>query len=959
MGDMDRGPGRARMTGWTLFALLVVMAAMLLVPTGGRAAGPGLPLGRWTTYANGDDILSLAWEAGQLWAGTRHGGLVQWDPIEGSYTQYLRPQDPLAGNTVYDIAIDAGGVKWLATDGGLTRFDDAGTPSRADDSWHTYTRANSGGGLPSDLVKALALDGPRLWIGCQQELDPLTGVWSGGGLARLDTKGTDDPGDDGWAPVATYDNTLRGLPDGSVQLGLVSDNIMDLALTAKGGLWVATAQQHRLEQAPDTTAPRIWARVGGGVSHRDTKGSADPADDRWTAARCDGDAPTVSCQVETVALDAGGRLWIGMAGRGLRYANADQPSLVDDPSQRFDPSEGQGGNTVTAIAFGPADQPALANTVWMATQCNGACLGRRGGLSILDHKGSLLGRNDDVWDFGRGAPFSGVDGMARDRAQALIIAGGTAWIGTGPASGVGGGVNRMALASASFGSNLLTACSQPGCVAPPTNFFTDLAVGAAGSRWEGHVWAASGSRAAAARQFGSGLLDLDTRGSFGAADDVWKVYNTVNTDPDGKVPWTGLTGNNVHAVMLRGDQVWAGSATTAWDGKVYSDGGLAVFDGSRWTARTVASTKRGNVPGLRSNGVTALAAGCGNEVWAATGSPWDVAGTGLDRLKLGASVHDAAADAWTAFSYPKLPSNNLTDVALDCAAGTAWVAAAHHLSEPDPISGTGGGRWTGGGVGAGKLSDDSWARFDVTSGLESFGENGSKGEAFAVLPAPDGGVWAGTLGSKGLSAAAMVAQKPYFTAQLNRRTGSTWSKESFVGAGWISGIARDGEGRLWVATSRGGLAREAADPEGWRTDRRNGGLRVHDGAAWRTLDVAGSGIPSNDISAVAVAPNGDVWIATDGWGMARFAVGAATPTPTSTVVVPTLEPSPTTPATLSPTPGGGTVEPTPTAVGGTAATPTRTPTLGGSGTPGASQTPLGRRLWLPFLIRAARVRAGP
>ena len=137
MGDMDSGPGRARMTGWTLFALLVVMAAMLLVPTGGRAAGPGLPLGRWTTYANGDDILSLAWEAGQLWAGTRHGGLVQWDPIEGSYTQYLRPQDPLAGNTVYDIAIDAGGVKWLATDGGLTRFDDAGTPSRADDSWHT------------------------------------------------------------------------------------------------------------------------------------------------------------------------------------------------------------------------------------------------------------------------------------------------------------------------------------------------------------------------------------------------------------------------------------------------------------------------------------------------------------------------------------------------------------------------------------------------------------------------------------------------------------------------------------------------------------------------------------------------------------------------------------------------------------------------------------------------------
>lgn len=950
MSKYDRAAGfRARFIGWPLLAALLALLA-LLPPTSGRAASPGLPEGQWTTYANGDDILSLAWENGRLWAGTRHGGLVRWDPVEGSYQQFLRPQDPLAGNTVYDIAIDAAGVKWLATDGGLTRFDDAGTVSRADDRWHTYTRANSGGGLPSDLVKALALDGPRLWVGCQQVLDPLTGAWSGGGLGRLDTQGTPEVIDDRWAPVATYDGTLRGLPDGSVQLGLVSDNIMDLALTKAGSLWVATGPHHRLENAADTTAPKIWARVGGGISHRDTKGTADPADDRWTPARCDGDAPTVSCQVESLALDAGGRLWIGMVGRGLRYHSADQAILVDDPAQRFDPSAGLGGNTVTAIAFGPADQPALANTVWMTTVCNGACLGRRSGLSVLDHKGTLLGRNDDVWDFGRGAPLSGADGMARDRAQALIIAAGTAWIGTGPARGVGGGISRMALASDSFGSNLLTSCTQPGCVAPPSNFLTDVAVGQAGSRWEGHVWVASGSRSAAGRLFGSGLLDLDTHGSFGSADDTWRIYNTTNTDPDGKLPWAGLTGNNVHSVLLRGDQVWAGSATSDWDGKAYVDGGLAVFDGSRWTARTVVNTKRGNVAGLRSNGVTALAAGCANEVWVATGSPWDIAGTGLDRLKPGASIHDLAGDTWTAFSYPKLPGNNLTDVALDCAAGKAWVAAAHHLSEPDPLSGTGGGRWIGGGVGVAKLADDSWTKYDVTNGLESFGENGSKGEVFAVLPAPDGGVWAGAFGTRGLSAAAMVGQKPYFTAQLNRLTGSTWSKDSFVGAGWVSGVARDGEGRLWVATTRGGLAREAADPEGWRTDRLTGGLRVFDGAAWRTLDVAGTGIPSNDISAVAVGPNGDIWITTDGWGMARFAVGAATPTPTMTVNVPTQEPTATPPSpTASPTIKSGTVEPTPTALGGTSGTPTRTPTR--SGTPGIGP---GRKLWLPLLSRPRR-----
>lgn len=942
------GRGRLSALGLGLGGALLLVGLWTAPPepVRGQAPGNALPAGQWIGYANGDDILSLAWDKGRLLAGTRHGGLVIWDPVAGSYHQFLRPQDPLAGNSILDIAVDAGGVIWLATDGGLTRFEDRGTAERGDDRWHSYTQANSGGGLPSNLVSALALDGPRVWVGTQQEYVPETKSWSGGGLAQLDTQGTADVADDRWSPVATFDNTLRGLPDGTVQLGLVSDSITDLALTPKGGLWVATAPHHRLETGPDGST-KLWFRIGGGLSHRDTRGTADPADDRWTPARCDGDAPTVSCQVEALALDRGGLLWIGMVGRGLRFHNADLPTLVDDPSQRFDPSDGLGGNTVTDIAFGPADQPALANTVWMTTQCNGACLGRKGGLSVLDHRGTMLGRNDDIWDLNRGQPFSGADGLARDRGQSVVIADGTAWIGTGPQLGIGGGISRIGLASGSFGSNLLTACSQPGCVAPPSNFLTDLAVGPTGSRWEGQVWVASGSRAPAGRLFGSGLLTLDTKGSLTPADDSWRSYNTVNTDPDGKLPWAGLTGNNVHTVLIRGDEVWAGSTTSAWDGKAYVDGGLSVFDGNRWTARTVATTKKGNTPGLRSNAVSALAQGCGPEIFVASGSPWDVAGAGLDRLKPGASVHTLTGDTWTGYSYPKLPSNNLYDVAVDCTAQTAWVAGAHHLSDPDPLSGTGGGRWTGGGVGAGKLADETWTRYDVNNGLESFGDNGAKGEAFAVLPAPEGGVWAGTMGAKSLKPAEMVAQKPYFVAQLNQRKGTTWSAKAFAGAGWISAIAQDPAGRLWVGTSRGGLAREAIEPEGWRTDRRNGGLWVLAGDTWHKLDLAGSGLPANDISAVAVAPNGDIWISTDGWGLARFALGAPTPTPTATVIVPTQAVTAT--PTEGPTATATMVEPTPTPAGGTAASPTATQRWPATATPGGPG-----RLWLPLLSQSRR-----
>ena len=75
-----------------------------------------LPSGHWTTFAHGNDILALQGQGDLLWAGARMGGLLRWDLPTGSYRQYLRPQNPLAGNTVRDIAIDAAGRKWLATE---------------------------------------------------------------------------------------------------------------------------------------------------------------------------------------------------------------------------------------------------------------------------------------------------------------------------------------------------------------------------------------------------------------------------------------------------------------------------------------------------------------------------------------------------------------------------------------------------------------------------------------------------------------------------------------------------------------------------------------------------------------------------------------------------------------------------------------------------------------------------
>ena len=143
------------------------------------------PAGEWYTYANADDVLALARQDHILWAGSRAGGLIRWNTTSHTFVQFLRPQDPLAGNLVYDIAIDPHGFVWLATDHGLSLLDDNATPLKSDDAWLSFTRNNSN--LPSNSVTAVAVDHNGIvWIATAQYWDPTSQAYVGGGLTRLD-----------------------------------------------------------------------------------------------------------------------------------------------------------------------------------------------------------------------------------------------------------------------------------------------------------------------------------------------------------------------------------------------------------------------------------------------------------------------------------------------------------------------------------------------------------------------------------------------------------------------------------------------------------------------------------------------------------------------------------------------------------------------------------------------------
>ncbi|MFQ5859819.1 MAG: two-component regulator propeller domain-containing protein, partial [Anaerolineae bacterium] len=608
-----------------------------LVHSAAQRELPFPPTGRWYTYANGDDILALKLEGQVLWAGTRAGGALRWDTTDGSYVQFLKPQDGLAGNIVYDIAIDDQGQKWFATDHGLSALDDNGTPDKGDDIWRTYTQQSTGGALPSDHVTAVAVDEAGfLWIGSSQYWDPATEAYVGGGLTRLAPGGILDTADDVWLHTYTLDSTLT-VQQGEVILGLASNNIADILPVPGNRVWIAT-RQHWLFEQPDENFAGQWVQAHGGISRLDHAGTAETDDDTWQTWNCE-DNSYFGCVVTQLQIDTSGYIWAAMRGRGVLAFHRDSTALRPD-RDRFTTADGLQSNFVDAIAFGPPDDPEWRDTVWFSTYHS--FNGQGYGVSVLDHGGTPGNRTDDTWNLKNsvaGEPITSAHGLAGDRVQAMVTGNGVIWMGTGGISGMAYGISPFDLAEKTFQKPLTTTASGIAY-----NYITDIAFGQAGTRWEDQVWVATGHRRE--RRYGAGVLRLDHQGTLDPGDDAWSQFTRETTDDDGQTPWAGLASNNVVAVAVDGSNVWFGTREATWDAsrRTYTDGGLSVFDGDQWTLRR--SSGEGLSTGLRSNSVTALAIGCDGELWIGLGSLQDNFGDGINVVDTGGDPHDPGNDTW-------------------------------------------------------------------------------------------------------------------------------------------------------------------------------------------------------------------------------------------------------------------------------------------------------------------------
>jgi len=978
----DRHSASAALNLRVLFSVVAVLGLVLMsapasparpLSTTAQGDTPFPPEGDWYTYANGDDILALELQGDILWAGTRAGGVVRWNTTDGTFVQFLKPQDGLVGNTVRDIFIDSDGHKWFATDHGLSVLDDRGTADKSDDVWYSYTRQTTHNQLPSNRVTAVSMDeAGYLWIGTSQYWDSETQAYTGGGLAWVDTKGNLDPGDDEWLHTYTVAGTISR-SGSQIVLGLASDNITDILPVPGNRVWVATQKQWDFRQFDSNDAGE-WLPIYGGLSRLDYAGTAETGDDVWKTWACE-DGPQrdagVSCIVNRLKLDANGYVWAAMRGRGVIAFPYDGDRGLD--YVRFTRYDGLPASSVESVTFGPSDDPRWQNTVWLGVY--DASTGAGSGVCMLNHNGTIQTRDDDTWSC-----LTTDDGLPDNRVQAMVTGNGKVWMGIGGRFGIGHGISAFTLDEQGFQEPLTTATSGL-----PYNYITDLAVGQEGTRWENQVWIGTGNKRE--WRYGIGALLLNTQGTGDPGDDTWTRFTKEGTDDNGTKPWTGLASNNITALAIDGDDVWVGTQPATWEvqgrrGGEWTDGGLSVYDGTQWTIRTDANTG-GEYAGMLDDRVSALAIGCSGEVWVALGSRRDNSGLGISLLDTMGSAHDLGNDQWSGpIRYRTIPSNLVTDIAPDCARGQVWISTAPYFTGFGTL---------GGGVARYDYNTSGWSSWTARDGIEAFTADRSDAAVQTIAVGPDGIAWAGTLGTRSLDRQTLINNRPYVPAPINWFRGSAWSSQVFEGDGWVSTIAVDENGVVWAGTSRGGMDTNAdGNEDDSLAGRAVGGIKLTlDGTEWVTLTPDNSPLVTNDIEVIAIAPNGEVWIGTNGWGIMRFrprlTLGASptpantetpTPTPASSITntptpavsptatrrihrtylpllasdwfgrpiyAPTVAP-PTATSTPSPTPPA---TPTPTATNTpTQAPPTVTPTPTVTHTPTITPTP-GPAVWCP------------
>lgn len=289
----------------------------------------------------------------------------------------------LSQATARALAQDGDGMLWIGTQDGLNRYD--GQDIRV------FRRDTSrAGSLSDNHVTALAVDAQgELWIGTQA-----------GGLSRYDA---DDASFHNFPVEPGREDAVAAIP------------VHAIAAADDGRLWIASGRGHlqRMDAARQRfeaigLPARVLVRVLLALPQGDMLIGSSEGLWRWRArdASLQPWAPELgggAIDVQALARDAGGRVWIGTADRGA--------ILLDEegrPLRQLRIADGLAGDDVRALLVDDAQR------VWIGTYT---------GLSRIDADGEAPRR------WGRDAGRR--DALASERVHALLQArDGIVWIGT-------------------------------------------------------------------------------------------------------------------------------------------------------------------------------------------------------------------------------------------------------------------------------------------------------------------------------------------------------------------------------------------------------------------------------------------------------------------------------------------------------------------------------------------------
>jgi ligand-binding sensor domain-containing protein len=328
---------------------------LLSLATGGHAQAP-----EWVVYNTdnselpGNEVIELAFDPAEaLWIGTRSDGLARFDGE--TWTVYNMANSQLQSNTIPALAFDAQGELWIGTGDGLGLFDGK--------NWYVFTTESTD--LPYDAIHALAVDaGGELWIG--------TGNFygeGGGGLAKFDKKIFKWARKESFMMYNTKNSDLPG------------DQILSLAIDARGRLWVGTATGKVARFDGNTwtvytsdNPGRPWGPVPALVC--DAQGTTWIGTDGGGVARFDGTNWTVystrnsglpNNNVHALALDPQGNIWVGTE-RGVAKFDGEVWSV-------FTPdNSGLPDYWIWALTLD------IQDNLWIGTMSGGVAVYREGGV---------------------------------------------------------------------------------------------------------------------------------------------------------------------------------------------------------------------------------------------------------------------------------------------------------------------------------------------------------------------------------------------------------------------------------------------------------------------------------------------------------------------------------------------------------------------------------------------------